>query len=67
MNKLDEICATKRDEVADRRARTSLADLEARAAGQTPPRGFRRALDGKVAAGGYGLIAEVKKASPPRD
>mgnify|MGYP001135585102 CR=1 FL=1 len=66
MNKLDEICATKRDEVADRRARTSLADLEARAAGQTPPRGFRRALDGKVAAGGYGLIAEVKKASPSK-
>lgn len=66
MNKLDEICATKRDEVADRRARTSLADLETRAAGQTPPRGFRRALDAKVAAGGYGLIAEVKKASPSK-
>ena len=60
-NKLDEICATKREEVAARKAATSLADLEARAATQTPPRGFRQALDRK-AAQGYGLIAEVKKA-----
>ena len=65
MNKLDEICATKREEVAERKARISLGELELRATGQTPPRGFRRALD-RAALDGYGLIAEVKKASPSK-
>jgi len=65
MNKLDEICDNKRKEVAARKASTSLATLQASASGQTPPRGFRRALD-RAAATGYGLIAEIKKASPSK-
>ena len=64
-NKLIEICNTKYDEVAQRKAAISLADLQARASRQTPPRGFRRALD-KAAETSFGLIAEVKKASPSK-
>jgi indole-3-glycerol phosphate synthase len=64
-NKLIEICDYKRTEVAQRKAATSLADLQVSASGQTPPRGFRRALD-IAAANGFGLIAEVKKASPSK-
>lgn len=65
-DKLAEICATTAAEVARRRAITSYADLEARIAAASPPRGFRAALDTKIAAGHPALIAEVKKASPSK-
>ncbi|MDN3645343.1 indole-3-glycerol phosphate synthase TrpC [Pontixanthobacter aestiaquae] len=65
MNKLDEICATKRTEVAVRKAATTVAELESRARKQSTPRGFRAALEAKTTLG-YGLIAEIKKASPSK-
>ena len=64
-DKLAEICATKRTEVAARKAATVLATLEAQAAAQTPPRGFERALRDKARTG-FALIAEIKKASPSK-
>lgn len=64
-NKLIEICDTKREEVARRKAAITVSSLHARAAEQTPPRGFRQALD-SAARSGFGLIAEIKKASPSK-
>ncbi len=64
MNKLTQILATKADEVAERRAARSFADLDAIDAG--PVRGFAAALQAKIDAGDFGLIAEVKKASPSK-
>ena len=64
-NKLIEICDKKREEVARRKAAMTVSSLHARAAEQTPPRGFRQALD-SAARSGFGLIAEIKKASPSK-
>lgn len=65
MNKLDEICRTKRDEVARRKAAHSLSDLERLATEAGPPRGFELALR-SASEEGFGLIAEIKKASPSK-
>lgn len=64
-NKLAEICATKREEVVARKGLATLDDLDRAARESTAPRGFRRALEAK-AAEGFGLIAEIKKASPSK-
>jgi len=64
-DKLTEICNTKRGEVAQRKALTSLAELQARAAQQSAPHGFEAALRARAATG-FALIAEIKKASPSK-
>ena len=64
-DKLAEICATKRVEVADRKRVATLGELDRRAAVQTAPRGFETALR-KACAAGFALIAEIKKASPSK-
>ena len=65
MDKLAEICATKREEVAARKALATIEDLDRSAASASPPRGFRKSLEARAATG-FGLIAEIKKASPSK-
>lgn len=63
---LRKILARKAEEVASRRARVSLGDLESRIGEQTPARGFAQAMAARVAAGDPAVIAEAKKASPSK-
>ena len=63
---LKEICDRKREHIAHQKKAMSDATLHALAMQVTPPRGFHVALKKRVAAGGIGLIAEVKKASPSK-
>jgi indole-3-glycerol phosphate synthase len=61
---LARILAYKREEVAARRAVRSLADIEAEARAQSPPRGFAGAL--RMTKDRPALISEIKKASPSK-
>jgi indole-3-glycerol phosphate synthase len=62
---LDRIKAYKLSDVAARKAARPLAAVEEAARAAPPPRGFARAL-AHAARQGYGLIAEIKKASPSK-
>ncbi len=63
---LQKILARKAEEVAQRKAATSIETLRAQAELATAPRGFAVALRQRIAAGHAAVIAEVKKASPSK-
>jgi indole-3-glycerol phosphate synthase len=56
----------KREEIAAAKRAKPLSVVEAEAKTASPPRGFRRAIERKLAADDYALIAEIKKASPSK-
>lgn len=65
MNKLEEICAAKHEIVATRKSAMPTSQLETTAKAQAAPRGFENALR-EASKHGFGLIAEIKRASPSK-
>ena len=63
---LTKICNDKRALVSARKSARPLSEVEAAAREAGPTRGFIRALWETVQNGRYGLIAEIKKASPSK-
>jgi indole-3-glycerol phosphate synthase len=63
---LTKIEAYKREEIAAAKRAKPLSALEAEAKAAAPPRGFRMAIERKLAGDDYALIAEIKKASPSK-
>jgi indole-3-glycerol phosphate synthase len=63
---LDQIADYKREEVARAKQALPWSALEVQASDSLPVRGFKAALGSRIATGQWGLIAEIKKASPSK-
>jgi indole-3-glycerol phosphate synthase len=63
---LARIGAYKRQEIAAAKRQRPLARLESEARAAAAPRGFLAAIERRLTAGDYALIAEIKKASPSK-
>jgi len=63
---LQRIEAYKREEIAAAKRARPLAMVEREAKAASAPRGFRRAIERRLQAGDYAVIAEIKKASPSK-
>ncbi|MDT8404978.1 indole-3-glycerol phosphate synthase TrpC [Sulfuriflexus sp.] len=63
---LKKIIARKHEEIAERSAKVTIEDLKRRIATASPPRGFVKAINARLAKGQAAVIAEIKKASPSK-
>jgi indole-3-glycerol phosphate synthase len=66
---LAKICADKREHIAARKREHSPSEMIASAEGRNrldPPRGFAKRLEQVAASSRFGLIAEIKRASPSK-